>query len=322
MGTYFSKEKSPEELKEIRQIRIEYQNYLNDIRSKVTADTNSKLLTPESGILVLNQVQKGFDWLKANPNANFSEVLANYDAIQNECKRIIATDKPKREFSNLIKIIPVTAEKFYTDKRIDKTQLKRLKEISIEAETWYTKNAAKANELQFSEQRLQLNTSLTEIIPETEIRDDFKRILESGIQYSPADLQNTILMTEKAINKKKELISGTGDSVTVVFNTALKTFLIGLLIMVFIFAGSLAANMAIGRDNGYKIVYFIYGAIFFPVPIITAIYRRFTQGPFKLYSILPINQVTTDSWSPFDWIPDAASDDAKKAYDALLTIQK
>jgi hypothetical protein len=318
MGTYFSKEKSPEELKEIRQIRIEYQNYLNDIRSKVTADTNSKLLTPESGILVLNQVQKGFDWLKANPNANFNEVLTNYDAVQNECKRIIATDKPKREFSNFIKIIPVAADQFFTDKKIDKTQLSRLKEISSEAQRWYTKNAAKANEIQFSEQRLQISNSLTEILPETAIRDEFKRILDSSLNYAPADLQNTIVMTEKAIQRKKEIVQDSSEGVTIMFDTALKTFLAGLVFLLFIFGGSLAANLAIGRDTGYRILYFIYGAVFFPVPIITAIYKRFTEGSFKIYSILPVNTVGTESWSPLDWIPDTKSNEAKAAYETLV----
>lgn len=318
MGTYFSKEKSPEELKEIRQIRIEYQNYLNDIRSKVTADTNSKLLTPESGILVLNQVQKGFDWLKANPNANFSEVLTNYDAVQNECKRIIATDKPKREFSNIIKIIPVTAEIFFTEKRIDKTQLSRLKEISSEGQQWYNKNAANASELQFSEQRLQIDNSLTEILPETAIRDKFKIDLKFALNYSPADLQNIIVMTEKSIQRKKELVQDSSEGITIMFNTALTTFLAGLVFLIFIFAGSLAANLAIGRDTGYRILYFIYGAVFFPVPIITAIYKRFTEGSFKIYSILPVNTVGTESWSPLDWIPDTKSNEAKSAYEIIL----
>lgn len=323
MGTYFSKEKNPEELKEIRQIRIEYQDYLNNIRSKVTADTNSKILTPESGILVLNQVQKGFDWLKTNPNASFNEVLANYDSVQNECKRIISTDKPKREFSNFIKLIPVVAEKFYTDKKIDKTATNRLKEIASEAESWYRKNAATANEIQFSEQRLQINTSLTEILPETVIRDEFKQVLESGLNYAPDDLQNIIVTTEKAIQKKKDIIKDSKDGVTLVMDTALKTFLIGLLLSFFILGGSLAANLAIGRDPIYRILYFIYGAVFFPVPILSAIYKRFTQGEFKMYSILPITLGGEDSYSPFVWTSDGASDAAKKSFeDSLNSILK
>jgi hypothetical protein len=319
MGTYFSKEKSPEELKEIRQIRIEYQDYLNNIRSKVTADTNSKVLTPESGILVLNQVQKGFDWLKTNPNASFNEVLANYDAVQNECKRIISTDKPKREFSNFIKIIPVASEKFYTDKKIDKVASNRLKEVASEAQTWYNKNSVTANEIQFSEQRLQINNSLTEILPETVIRDEFKQILESGLNYAPDDLQNTIAATEKAIQKKKDIIKDSSDSVTLVMGVALKTFLIGLLISFFILGGSLAANLAIGRDPIYRILYFIYGAVFFPVPIVTAIYKRFADGYFKIYSTLPVTQSVSDSWSPFIWIADNASDVAKKSFEDSLS---
>jgi hypothetical protein len=323
MGTYFSKEKGPEELKAIRQIRIEYQDYLNNIRSKVTADTNSKVLTPESGILVLNQVQKGFDWLKAKPNASFNEVLANYDSVQNECKRIISTDKPKREFSNFIKLIPVAAEKFFTDKKIDKTASNRLKEIGSEAQSWYKKNAATANEIQFSEQRLKINNSLTEILPETVIRDEFKQVLEAGLNYAPDDLQNTIFATEKDIQKKKELIKGSKDSVTLVMDTAVKTFLIGLLLSFFLLGGSLAANLAIGRDPVYKILYFIYGAVFFPIPIITAIYKRFADGHFKIYSTLPITLGASDSFNPFVWTADSASDTAKKLFeDSLASVLK
>ena len=92
------------------------------------------------------------------------------------------------------------------------------------------------------------------------------------------------------------------------------------LILLIIFCGSLAANQAIGRDPVYRVIYFIWGMVFFPVVAIQSLLQRLRVGPIPMYGILPIS--TEDGttrlgkllWSPFYWIPDVKSDNLRDEY--------
>jgi hypothetical protein len=110
---------------------------------------------------------------------------------------------------------------------------------------------------------------------------------------------------------------------------ALKVFFSLLLVAVCIVSGSLAANAAIGRHTGYRVLYFIYGCIPFFVPFIIfyTIYRRISEGPLPYYGILPVSlEAATTTlgkylWWPFYWIPDHLSveetDTFQKALEAI-----
>ena len=55
MGNLFSGQKqTAEEIKQLRQAREEYQNYLSKIQTNTNTDVNGKRLTPESGRAILS----------------------------------------------------------------------------------------------------------------------------------------------------------------------------------------------------------------------------------------------------------------------------
>ena len=321
MGNLFSSQKqTPDELKQLRQVRVDYQDYLQQIQTNTNTDVNTKRLTPESGKAILAEVKKGFDWLQKYPNANFSEVLANYDAKSSEIKRISTLDRPKREYYNILTVLPTLAEQYKTDKRIDKSQAQKLIAVADEHKKWYSNQTSTATSVDISQQQLKLNDSILECIPDKSIRDTFQSDLNTTKDMSPGDLASTIQKTEMDIEKRKSQQVDMQEGVDIVFDTALKVFFGFLIFAVCIVAGSLAANFAIGRHISYRILYFLWGAIpiFSPFVYIYTLYRRLYDGRFSYYGILPI---TTESAItrlgklvsyPFYYVPDH---EAIKAYD-------
>ena len=102
--------------------------------------------------------------------------------------------------------------------------------------------------------------------------------------------------------------------------TSTATTVIGsLLYIVFcITIGMLAANQAIGREPAYRILYFIYGAIFAPFLVFYYIYLWFNDKSPKIYTLLPITQQTAEtSIGRFFLFPFAYKED-KPARDLLV----
>lgn len=70
----------------------------------------------------------------------------------------------------------------------------------------------------------------------------------------------------------------------------------GLFYVMFCFViGMLAANQAIGREPAYRILYFIYGAIFAPILAFYYIYLWFNDKAPKIYTLLPITQMVPET---------------------------
>jgi hypothetical protein len=328
MGNLFSSQKqTPEDVKQIRQARVDYQNYLQQVQTNTNTDVNTKRLTPESGQAILAEVKKGFDWLQKYPNANFSEVLANYDATSNEIKRISTLDKPKREYFNTITALPTLAEQLQTDKRIDRTQKEKLIAIAEDHKKWYSKQSGSATPVDISQQQLKLSDSLIAAIPDKAIRDLLQTELNKTRTLSPGDLASTIQKAEADIEARKSQQVDIQEGVDIVMNTALKVFLGFLLVAFCLVAGSLAANFAIGRSVAYRVLYFIYGAIplFSPFVYLYTLYRRVNDGRFSYYGILPVSteaattRLGTLLMYPFYYVPDH---EAVKAFDEFTEAIK
>jgi len=109
--------------------------------------------------------------------------------------------------------------------------------------------------------------------------------------------------------------SATQQFVTSFTATLGSTLLILFLGFLFLLAGSLAANDAIGRSPGIRIVSFMYAAIpfFSPFVLIYYIYRYFKGNYPVFYNLLPVTTYTSANWFigallwPFYYIEDANS---------------
>lgn len=102
--------------------------------------------------------------------------------------------------------------------------------------------------------------------------------------------------------------------------TSTATTVIGSLfyIVFCITIGMLAANQAIGREPAYRILYFIYGAIFAPFLAFYYLYLWFNDKSPKIYTLLPLTQQTAEtSIGKFFLFPFAYKED-KAARDLLV----
>lgn len=317
---FSGQKQTPDELKQVRQARTDYQDYLSKVQTNTKTDVNTNRLTPESGQQILQEVKKAYDWLQKNPNAQFGEVLANQDATTVEIKRINSTDKPKNELKNTFTSLPTIAEELFAKKALDKTQVEQLKELAAQEEKWYKKNAATATEIQFSQEQIKIQDQLVSIVPDKDSRQYFLESLNKAKTLSPGDLASLIQKTETDIQQRKSQQVDIQEGTDIILSTALKVFFSCLLIGICILSGSLAANHAIAREPIYRAFYFFYGAfpLFVPFVFLYTIYRRLYEGPFSYYGILPISTEPATTrfgkllWYPFYWIPDS---DSVKAYD-------
>ena len=104
-------------------------------------------------------------------------------------------------------------------------------------------------------------------------------------------------------------------------SAAWKAFLFGLLIFwllaLALIAGRMAACDAIDRSALIRFLYFLYGAIFFPLVIPYYIYRYFKGTfPYTGYGLLPLYEGATSNvfLRPFSYIADANVAAKKEAF--------
>jgi hypothetical protein len=329
-GLLGGEKQSPEELEKLRQVRTDYQNTLSQIQKNTTANVNNKNTTPETGQKMLELLQGAQDWLAKNPNASISEVLAHKDATEVEWRRLDDTDTYKRLFRNIVNALPVISNDLQMKKKIDSTQQTKLNALAVQGNKWYKKKGETATPIEFDLEIRKLLDTITTIVPDNDIRNYIKAELDKAAMMPSEELAGNIDAAEKSLKKRKGQQVSVSEGISVIWKTAMSVFFSMLVISLCIMAGSFAANMAIGRDPPYRILYFLYGAIptFAPFVLLYGIYKRMRYGPFTIYSILPVSiePATTRLgkilWFPFYWIPDekaiAEYDLYRKAVEAAI----
>ena len=329
MGGVFAKEEkqTPEDVTKQRQVRTEYNNYLNTTQTNTNTDVNNKAIAPESGQAILAQVQSGFNWLKNHPSATINEIYANYDSVGSEIKRILSIDRPKREFKNTTTVLSSIIDKLAFDKKITETQATDLRNLNTSETNWYTQNQATATQIDFSQEVIKFNDKITEIVKDAVIVNNIKGAIKAAKELATSDVVSLVLQQDAALAKREAQTVDLNKGAKVALDIAQKVFFALLAISVCFLSGSLAANAAIGRNPVYRVLYFIYGLIpfFAPFVILYTIYRRLSEGPLPYYGILPISVVPATTrfgkllWWPFYWIPDHISVQQTDLFQNTLT---
>ena len=259
MGQLFSRkqpEQTSEEVNQLRAARTDYQDTLTAIQTNVQTDIQSKELTPDSGQLILKEVQKAFTWLEKNPNATIIEVYANQDATSSEIKRLISIDKPKMELKNQLLAIPVIAEEAFSKELVTRDQVVKLNEFTAEETKWLTKSGPTASSVDFQQEELKLKNQLQQILEKTEPVSFFTEKLNAVKTQSTSILESDLTTREEKAKKARDSQVHIEDGLSAAKSAALQTFFGFLILAICIFGGSLAANAAIGRVPAYRILYF------------------------------------------------------------------
>lgn len=143
------------------------------------------------------------------------------------------------------------------------------------------------------------------------------------VDVSKAPTSEDIADAEKGLKdaKRAEMSEFSISRMTeTALGTALTTFFTMLSIVFFLIGGTLAANDAIGRPLMYRILYFIYGGIFFPITIIYYIYRWFMGTAPNIYRMIPVWTIPSTTTLgrfflfPFTYTEDKAAKDAYVDY--------
>lgn len=328
MNSLFGRQQTPEEIKETRQQRKTYLDYLRTTKTNVETDVNRQAITPESGQAILKEIQQGETWLEKHPNANFNEVTANQDSVTLKISRILKTDKPKRIVKNTVLILPVIAQEGIQQKALTAEQGEALKEIAANTDKWYKKQSTTATEIEFAQEQLTIKDTIQSRLVQP---DAVKYVQE---KLAVAEKQNTSTLESQIATQEANLAMIQSQQVDVKegissgISTFMKIFVGTLLVIFFLFCGSLAANFAIGRPPIYRVLNFCYGAfpLFSPFVLLYAIYRRIRYGLFPLYAALPISVETMSGkfgewfYNPlFTWLPDHNSVQAMKEYTQSLS---
>ncbi len=328
MSSLFGRQQTPEEIKEVRQARKAYQDYLSTTQTKTNTDVNTKAITPESGQAILKEIEKGQTWLEKHPNANYNELLTNQDTVSVEITRIMKTDGPKRKLNNSILALPVIAAEGKQKKILTDDQAEKLNGLAADEEKWYAKNSETATEIQFSQEELKINDSIQTLLVNGNEVNYVRDALKNLAGKDTGELQSYLATHESALQAAKSQQVDIKEGANVAINTALKVFGYCILIVFCIMAGSFVANFAIGRPPAYRVLNFIYGAfpLFMPFVLLYSVYKRLRYGRFNLYAVLPLTTEPAVSrlgklllW-PFYWIPDQNSIDAMKEYKNLLSV--
>jgi len=329
MGISTSKTQSSEELQALRNARVSYNDYLTNIQVRTKTDISNNAITPETGVSIYTIIKTALSWLKNNPNANINELLANRDATTAEIQRLLTTDTPKRKFLNTLIVLPALMTMYIQQKQITAEQQNKFLPIVSREQSWYNKNQATATEIDFTQEMQKITDAITTVFIDQNIINKFNREI-NGVQNMPTSQLKSLISNIKV--KEQAKIDQTVDlegSRNLMISTAMQVFWGFLFTVLCLLSGSFAANAAIGRIPAYRVLYFIFGAIPYCMPIVLAytIYRRIKDGRIPMYAMLPISiePATTRLgrvlWFPFYWIPDQLAIDAYKAFTESLATQ-
>jgi hypothetical protein len=234
----------------------------------------------------------------------------------------------------------LSQEQVFVNERVTKKEMtpetgQKIFELIKQAQDWLSKNP-NASVSEILANRDSHETDFRNLRDSDQIKKQFRNIINAlpavskAAQMPPEELAGNINSAEKLLKKRKGQQVNVGEGISVIWKTAMSVFFSLLVIGLCIMAGSFAANMAIGRDPPYRVLYFLYGAIpiFAPFVLLYGIYKRLRYGPFTIYSILPVSiePATTRLgkilWFPFYWIPDEKSiaeyDLYRKAVEAAI----
>lgn len=326
--TVSRKQQTTEEVNQLRKARTEYQDTLSALQTNVQTDIQKNALTPETGKIVLDEIQKAYIWLQKNPNASLIEVYANRDSTNAEIKRLLNIDKPKREFQNEMTALPVIAEEAFSKDLFTRVQKDKLSQLSATELEWLKKNGSKANPIDFQQETLKVKTTIQQILEKADLVQYCTEKMDATKAAQPSALESELLVREQKAKQAREATIHLDDGINTIYTTVLKTFFGFLLVTLCILGGSLAANQAIGRARAYRILYFIYGAIpiFTPFVFLYSIFSRMRYGPLPYYAILPltiepaITRLGRILNFPFYWIPDDTSRELTRTF--INTVEK
>lgn len=288
-----AKEKAEKEKELLRKL-------LFSLRDQVTNKQNiSSYVQKKINALVDSEFQN----LQKNPDQTEDEYKRKKDTVQEQQKDIFSVNDLVLILDVAAKVSRLQADKYLLEKRITDAQKTTLYTLASSIESFMNSIDTKETKdiRSFYESTRQ---GYKAIITDSDLALDVTKVntLEKQVTAEKKADENTFRLS-RLINETMRITMSTVGSL--------------FLVMLFLISGMLTANDAIGRDISYRILYFIYGGLGFPVMLIYYLYRWFFGTAPHIYRLLPIYTQESDTTIgrfflfPFTYKEDKAAIDAK-----------
>lgn len=306
-----------EERKKASEARQKYRDGLFKIRDMKTGLVQKKQATE----YYIKQVDKladdGFKWITANPDTDVQAITDEATATSEKFQDISKANIVLLGLSLLPQFYKTVASDALLKKQIKEDKKNQIDSFADELSAWLKTSVTASSEQITSKQQ--------------EIQVKSQQLLEGTGEAVPAvtneasavTAQKQLAAKEVKVKKEEQADQQTFKLSRLVKDTygiALKVIGSLFILMLILVSGMLTANDAIARDPQYRILYFIYGGLGFPIMLIYYLYRWFFNSAPHIYRMLPLYTKESDTsigrffLFPFTYKEDQAAIDAKTAF--------
>jgi len=316
-----------EEKAKAREVRGTFRETIDKSISTDAGLIRDGKLTPQGSTQSAALFKITTDWLAANPDATSDELNDKIQEFQDKLATIYREDANRIYFYNVLKALNVQLLQFKSRNILAEDKYKKAKEILDKEQVWLEKNPNESAQT-YTDKLNKTTDEIKDIIGDPDISGKL-----DAAKGAVKDIDNTQELdaeVKKAdeVNKQKEALEKQEFNSQRIFKKigtgVFWAFWISLVLCLAVLGGALAANEAIARPPMYRILYFIYGCLFFPIVIGYFIYRNFTGHPpyfgaylIPLYEYDPVT-VTEDSFFQklFSFPKSPILDQARATYQA------
>jgi lipopolysaccharide export LptBFGC system permease protein LptF len=282
-----------EERKKAREARTKFRQTLDDLRKKDGDLIVNNRLTPLGSTQSAALFKTMNDWLAATPDATTEEILDKQQEMIDKLSNIYSEDANRLYFYNILKVNDYFLTMFKTNNVISDDIYKKCKEILDREQKWLEKNPNESLQV-YKDKIDKTSKELQDILkdPEVQKRLDAAR---NGVKLedNSKDIEAKKQEAERLAKAKEEKEKAQFNPMRLfkkVGGGIFTAFWIAILLAFAVLGGSLAANEAVIRPTGYKILYFFYGFLFFPVVILYFVGRYFlyNKPPYFAAFLIPL----------------------------------
>ncbi len=275
--------------------RKELQTWLDQYSKSYVDNFASKTYWPKWTLTTMDKfIKDAQKWLSSNLQASEQAYKSKLEELKKQEQQIRDINIHLFVTSCYVKVMKLMLQQFETKKLLNAKDRAQYKEYLDEIEAFDTKVSKQTNP-ELAELKVFVN----------QFSDKLKNFSEKrGISEQQSDLLRTAFANPEKFEKDVGVLEQQAEAVkaeeekkfsfqrfTKKVGSTAKSVIGGLFYLMFCLTiGMLAANQAIGREPAYRILYFIYGAIFAPFLVFYYLYLWFNDKSPKIYTLLPLTQ--------------------------------
>ncbi len=265
------------------------------------------------------------DWLSATPDATSEEIEDKAMETTDKLKNIYNEDKNRLYFATYLKTTETILKVQKTNNQISEDVFKKGTEIIDREKKFLDKNPSES--LQIYKQHLETaSDEISKLLNDPELQ---KKMRQSQNEVNSAKNLQDVEEKQKKLEedaKAKEELQKREFNISRLFTKIgsgfFWAFWISVVLALGFFGASIASNEAVVRPTSYRILYFIYGFIFFPVVLLYSLYRTFQGKPpyfaallIPLYEYDPLKEKKDSFLQRLVWFKNnAIIQDAQKTF--------